>query len=140
MHIAEFPIRHVVALAAMALCSSAFAAEQVGQTVFKDPQTGEFRNPTAAEAKQLNDLRAAQRAAANNERRVSGAPPANVATMQSNGVKQAFLDEDSISYSVMTRNAAGELVLHCVTGANAAKAAMLTPVVTKSKGHQHEVQ
>ncbi|MES2101913.1 MAG: hypothetical protein V4569_18965 [Pseudomonadota bacterium] len=140
MHIAVFPIRHVVALAALALCSSAFAAEQAGQTVFKDPKTGEFRNPTAEEAKQLNDLRAAQRAAAVNARKVSGAPPANVAARQSNGVVRAFLDEDSISYSVMTRNAAGELVLQCVTGANAAKEAMVTSATTESKGHQHEVQ
>jgi hypothetical protein len=138
MQIAVFPIRRAVALAALALSGAAFA--QDGQTVFKDPQSGELRNPTAAEAKQLNDLRAAQRAAANNERRVSGAPPANVATTQSNGVKRAFLDEDSISYSVMTRNAAGELVLHCVTGANAAKEAMVTSTSTESKGHQHEVQ
>lgn len=140
MQIAAFPIRHVIALAALALSSSAFAAEQDGQTVFKDPQSGELRNPTAAEAKQLNDLRAAERAAAVNARKVSGAPPANVAAMQSNGVKRAFLDEDSISYSVMTRNAAGELVLHCVTGANAANQAMSTPVTTESKGHQHEVR
>ena len=134
-----FPIRHVVAIAALALSGSAFAAGQDGQTVHKDPQTGEFRNPTAEDAKELNDLRAAQRAAAINERRVSGAPPANVATLQANGVRRAFLDEESISYSVMTRNAAGELVLQCVTGADAAIGAMFTSA-TESKGHQHDVQ
>jgi len=53
---------------------------------------------------------------------------------------RAFLDEDSISYSVMTRNAAGELSLHCVTGANAAKDAMVTPATTETKGNQHEAQ
>ena len=140
MHNTVLPIRHAVAIAALALSGSAFAAGQDGQTVFKDPKTGELRNPTAEEAKQLNDLRAAQRAAAINERKVSGAPPANVATMQRNGVVQAFLDEDSISYSVMTRNSAGELVLQCVTGANAAKEAMLTSAGTESKGHKHDVQ
>jgi hypothetical protein len=51
MHIA---FRHVVALAALALSSSAFAAEQVGQTCSRIRRTGELRNPTAAEAKQLN--------------------------------------------------------------------------------------
>ena len=89
---------------------------------------------------QGNDLRAAQRAAAVNARKISGAPPANVATMQSNGVVRAFLDEDSISYSVMTRNAAGELVLQCVTGTSAVKEAISTSATTQSKGHQHDVE
>ncbi|MDB5907766.1 MAG: hypothetical protein JWP34_1880 [Massilia sp.] len=140
MHNTVFSMRHVVAIAALALSGSAFAAGQDGQTVFKDPQTGKLRNPTAEEAKQLNDLRAAQRAAGANERKASGAPQANVARLQANGVVQAFVDEESISYSVMTRNAAGELVLQCVTGATAAKEVMSTPATTESKEHQHEVQ
>ena len=140
MHTPVFSMRHVVVIAALALSGPAFAAGQDGQTVFKDPQTGALRNPTAAEAKQLNDLRDAYRAAAINARRVSGAPPANVATMQANGVQQMFLDEDSVSYSVITRNAAGELALHCVTGADAAIETMSNAATTESKEHQHDAQ
>jgi hypothetical protein len=147
MHSTVFSMRHVVVIAALALSGSAFAAGQDGQTVFKDSQTGELRNPTAIEAKQLNDLRAAQRAAAVAARKISGAPPANVATIQANGIQQAFLDEDSVSYSVMTRNANGELMQHCVTGADAAIQTMFTATTATSKGsnaaskeHQHETQ
>jgi hypothetical protein len=140
MHKPVFRVRQVAVIAALALSASAWAAGSDGQTVFKDPQSGQVRNPTADEAKELNDLRAAQRAAAVNERRVSGAPPANIATLQPNGAVRAFLDEDSISYSVMTRNSAGELALQCVTGADAASNAMSTAGATKSKEHQHDVQ
>jgi hypothetical protein len=140
MHTTVFSMRHVAAIAVLALSGSAFAAGQDGQTVFKDPQTGKLRNPTATEAKQLNDLRAAQRAAAAAERKASGAPQANVATLQSNGVVQAFVDEESISYSVMTRDANGKLVLQCVTGATAANETISNPATIESKEHQHEVQ
>jgi hypothetical protein len=140
MHNTVFSMRHVAAIAALALCGSAFAAGQEGQTVFKDPLTGTLRNPTATEAKQLNELRAAQRAAGAAERKAAGAPQANVASLQKNGVVQAFLDEESISYSVMTRDANGELALQCVTGATAAKETMSTPATIVSKEHQHEVQ
>jgi hypothetical protein len=140
MYNSVFSLRHVAAIAALALSGSAFAAGQDGQTVFKDPQTGKLRNPTATEAKQLNDLRKAQRDAAVAERKASGAPQANVASLQSNGVVQAFVDEESISYSVMTKDADGKLVLQCVTGATAAKETLSNPVTTHSKEHQHEVQ
>lgn len=135
-----FSICRVAAIATLALSGSAFAAGQEAQTVFKDPVTGKLRNPTATEAKQLNDLRSAQRAAAVAARKASGAPQANVANLQKNGAVQVYTDEDSISYSVMTRDAAGELVLQCVTGASAAKTTMSTPATTHSKEHQHEIQ
>jgi hypothetical protein len=53
---------------------------------------------------------------------------------------RAFLDEDSISYSVMTRNAAGELSLLLCDWRKRRKDAMVTPATTETKGHQHEVQ
>ena len=139
-----FLMSRMAAIAALALApslsGSAVAAGQDEQTVFKDPQTGQIRNPTAAEAKQLNDLRAAQRAAAAVERKASGAPQANVVNVLKNGIVQAFLDEESVSYSVMTRDANGKLALQCVTGATAAKDTMSNPATTESKEHQHEVQ
>ena len=136
-------MRTLVAVAALALSATASAAgqdAQAGQTVFKDPVSGKVRNPTAVEAKQLNDLRAAQRASEVAARKASGAPEANVIRVQKNGIVAAHLDEDSVSYSVVRRNANGDIELDCVTGATAAANALTTPVTTQSKEHQHEVQ
>ncbi len=143
MHIPVFSMRCVAAIAALALSGSAYAAgqdAQAGQTVFKDRATGKIRNATAAEAKQLNDLRATQRAADAAARKASGAPQTNVMRLQSNGVTAAFVDEESVSYSVMRRSADGKLELDCVHGKTAAEQALNTPVTTHSKEHQHEVQ
>ncbi|MES2018497.1 MAG: hypothetical protein V4484_18565 [Pseudomonadota bacterium] len=143
MHITVLSMRSMAAIAALALSGSAFAAgqnAQEGQTVFKDPVSGKMRNPTAAQAKELNDLRAAQRAADAAERKASGAPMAGVARLQGNGIVAAHVDEESISYSVMKRNGAGELVLECVQGASAVEKTLATPVTTDSKEHQHDVQ
>jgi hypothetical protein len=142
MHISVFSTSRIAAITVVALAfsGSAFAAGQDGQTVFKDPLTGQIRNPHAAEAKQLNDLRAAQRAAAVAERKASGAPQANVVNVLGNGIVQAFLDEESVSYSVVTRDAKGQLALECVTGATAAEETSSKPATTEAKEQQHEVQ
>jgi hypothetical protein len=142
MHNSVFSISRIAAItaAALAFSGSAFAAGQDGQTVFKDPQTGQIRNPNAVEAKQLNDLRAAQRAAAVAERKASGAPQANVVNVLRNGIVQAFLDEESVSYSVVTRDANGQLALECVTGATAAEETSTKSATTEAKEQQHEVQ
>lgn len=142
MHITLLSISRVAAIAALALSGSAFAAGQDGQTVFKDPTSGQLRAPTADEAKELNDLRDQQRAeqkAAKAAARQPGEKVPGVMLRRPNGIAEAVLDEDSISYSVMTRNAAGELVLQCVTGADQAQAT-LTTAATESKEHQHDVQ
>lgn len=136
-------MRTLVAVAALALSATASAAgqdAQAGQTAFKDPVTGKMRNPTAAEAKQFNDLRAAQRAAAVAARKASGAPQANVARLQSNGILTADLDESSMTYSVVRRDAHGALQHDCVTGAHAAHKTTSTPVSTQSKEQQNEVE
>jgi hypothetical protein len=130
----------LAAVAALALSGSAFAAGQEGQTVFKDPASGRFRNPTAAEQQELNDAMAAQRAAKASAPKAASATPTGIAMVQQKGGIRAIPDEESISYSVMTRNAQGELVLQCVTGASAAEATMSTPATTESKEHQHDVQ
>lgn len=140
MHTSVMTMSRMAAIAALALSGSAFAAGQEGQTVFKDAATGQLRNPTAAQAKELNDAKAAARAAKAAEPKDLSAGPTGVAIRQSNGIIRAVPDEESISYSVMTRNAQGELVLQCVTGASAAKATMSIPATTESKEHQHEVQ
>lgn len=143
MHTPAITLRSIVAMAALVLSGSAFAAGQDGQadqTVHKDPVTGKFRNATAAEAKQLNDLRAADRAAQKAARLATGAPAAGVARLQQNGIVAAYVDEDSVSYSVVRRNADGKLEQDCIDGKTAAEAALTNPVTTQSKEHQHEVQ
>jgi hypothetical protein len=143
MHTPGFTLRSVAAIAALALSSSAFAAGQdgqAGQTVHKDPRTGKIRNATAAEAKQLNDLRAADIAARKAERKAAGAPATGVVRLQQNGIAAAFVDEELVSYSVMRRTADGKLEQDCVTGKTAAESALTNPVTTHSEEHQHEVQ
>jgi hypothetical protein len=143
MHTPVFTLRSVAAIAALAFAGSAFAAGQdgqAGQTVHKDPRTGKLRNATAAEAKQLNDLRAADRAAQKAARKASGAPAAGVVRLQQNGIAAAYVDEESVSYSVMRRTADGKLELDCINGKTAAESALNTPVTTHSEEHQHEVQ
>ena len=140
MHTTRFTLRSIAALAALALTGSAFAAGQDAQTVHKDPRTGQIRNATAAEAKQLNDLRAADRAARKAERQASGAPAAGVVRLQQNGIVAAHVDEESIVYSVVRRGADGKLEADCVHGKTAAASTLNNPVSTHSKEHQHEVQ
>ena len=144
MHKQVLMMSRVAAIAALALSGSAFAAGQDGQTVFKDKATGQLRNPTPAQAQELNDKReqdrAARKAAEASQAAASGKPAPGTEIVYSNGMVQTVLGEDSISYSVMTRNAKGELVLQCVTGADAAKNTLSTPATTQPKEHQHEVQ
>ena len=140
MHIPAFTLRCVVAAAALAFAGSAFAAGQEGQTVHKDPKTGKIRNATAAEAKELNALRAADRAAQKAARQAAGAPATGVVRLQQNGIAAAYVNEELVSYSVVRRTADGKLDADCVQGKAAAESAMNTQVSTHSKEHQHEVE
>lgn len=137
MHNTVLKMGRAAAIAALALSGPAFAAGQVGQTAFQDPVTGRLRNPTAAEAQQLNDLRKADRDA---RRAAPDAAVAQAPVRQANGAVHAMLGEDSMTYSVMTRNASGELVMQCVTGEDAAQKTLSTPATTPSKEHQHEAE
>jgi hypothetical protein len=137
MYNTVFSMSRMVAIAAaLALSGSAFAAGQEGQTVVKDQVTGQLRAPSAEEAKEFHDMAAQMRSANASERKAKPGKTPGTVTRQANGSVQAILDDESISYSVMTRNAQGELVLQCVTGATAAAATMSTP----SKEHQHDVE
>ena len=140
MHNRVFTLRSAVAIVALAFAGSAFAAGQEGQTVAKDQRTGKLRNATAAEAKQLNDLRAAERAARKAERAASGAPEAGVARLQQNGVVSAHVDEESHMHTVVRRTADGKLGAECTHGKHVAESALSTAVSTNAKEHQNEVQ
>lgn len=135
-----FTLRCIAATAALALAGSAFAAGHADQVVSKDPKTGKLRNATAAEAHQLNELRAADRAAQKAARAASGAPAAGVVRLQQNGIAAAYVDEESVSYSVVHRTADGKLEADCVHGKTAAESALTNTLTTQSKEHQHEVQ
>jgi hypothetical protein len=140
MHNPALTLRSVIAIAALALTGSAFAAGQDSQTVSKDQRTGKLRNATAAEAKQLNDLRAADIAAQKAARNAAGAPATNVIRLQQNGIAAAFVDEEAVLYSVTRRSADGKLEQDCVQGKSAAETVLSTPVTTQSEERQHEVQ
>jgi cell division protein FtsB len=143
MHTPAFTLRSVVAIAALALTGSAFAAGQdgqAGQTVHKDQKTGKIRNATAAEAKELNDLRAADLAAQKAARKAAGAPATGVVRLQQNGIAAAYVDEELVSYSVVRRTADGKLDADCIQGKTAAESALNNPVITHSEEHQHDVQ
>ena len=143
MQIHALTLRGVVAIAALALTGSAFAAGQEvqpGQTVAKDQKTGKIRNATAEEAKQLNDLRAADMAARKAERQAAGLPATGVVRLQQNGIVAAVVDEESVSYSVVRRGADGKLERDCVQGKAAAEAALNNPVTTHAEEHAHEIQ
>ena len=140
MHIPAITLRSVVAIGALALAGSAFAAGQEGQVVAKDPVTGKIRNANAAEAKKLNELRAADRAARKAARQAAGAPATGVVRLQQNGIAAAYVDEESVSYSVVHRTADGKLEADCIHGKTAAESALTNPVTKHSEEHQHEVQ
>ena len=139
------------AIAVVALSGSAFAAGQQGITVVKDAATGQLRAPTAEEAQQLQAIGVQQRAAAaaaaaNRSGLARGAAPAaakvapGTTIRHPNGAVELTVDPESLSYSVMTKDADGKLVLQCVTGATAADNAISTPATTQSKEHQHDVK
>ena len=140
MHKTVFTLRSAAAIVALAFAGSALAAGQDGQTVHKDQRTRKIRNATAPEAKELNELRAAERAVRKAERKAAGAPQAGVVRLQQNGIAAAHVDEDSMMYSVMRRNADGKLEHDCVHGKHAADATLNNPVSTHAKEHQNEVQ
>ena len=135
-----FLLRSVAAVAALTLCGAAVAAGQDSQTVAKDARTGKVRNATAAEAKQLNDLRAAQRAQQAVARKASGAPQAGVIRLQSNGIQAMHVDEESVSYSVVKRDASGKIAHECVTGHSALEHAMATPAMLPVKESTNELE
>lgn len=135
-----FTLRSVVAVMAMTIAGSALAAGQESQIVAKDQRTGKLRNATAAEAKQLNELRAAERAAAKAERAAAGEPEAGVARLQQNGIVAAHVGEESMMYTVVHRTADGKLEANCVHGKHNAESSTSTPVSKHAKEHQNEVE
>jgi hypothetical protein len=97
--------------------------------VVRDAQTGQLRNATPAEVKALR---------AQQLRRGLAAPEApSPVTIRRDGTMQKRLGERGMVYSVVTRNADGKLDTQCVTGEDAAKAALERPVPATQPEHDH---
>jgi hypothetical protein len=134
-----FTLGQVVAMAALTLSGSAFAAGQEGMQVVRDATTGELRAPNAAEYQALQ-----AQAAQSQSKRGMAAPAAAsmvVGTKARKGTTAYAVPEESVVYSVMTRNADGTLDHQCVTGEHAATHAIQNQAaVSLHKEHKNEVQ
>ena len=103
---------NVTVVDAPAAAPTAPAAAAAGMRVQKDKDTGKLRVPTGEEVAEL-EAQAPTEPAAQVEVRTSAS-----------GVKSARLNEAYMSYSVVNKNADGELVEQCVTGEAAAEHAL----------------
>jgi len=104
------------------------AAGQQGMVVVRDPQTGELRAPTAAEAAALHSQAGLARKAP--AQRVESVGPA--------GSRKVQLGKSALVYNVVTRDADGKLADQCVSGESAAHAAMHQPIPAKETNHETE--
>ena len=140
----RFGVAAALAAAAVFTSPAAYAVDETpGMRVFKDPETGLLRAPTAAEAAALD-------AASNSMRAVRQAPrglltgkvsPGSVT--YADGTVSQELDEASLSYTVLKRNPDGTTETVCVTGTDAANAVMKNrksagKVAKGSKEHNHD--
>lgn len=126
----------------------ALSASAVAQVVVRDAATGEMRPATSDEFAGLKAQEAAQKASAAQQkaaapvqRKSLQAAAAPLVNLPGNTV-QGVVDEESIMYSVMTRDAAGTLVLQCVRGKSAVDAAVNqnAPVSTHTEEHPHDTE
>ena len=110
------------ALAALALASAAPLAAQAApqSVVVRDAETGQLRAPNAEEAKALN---AARGKAARSSLAAASPEPRTLA----NGAVSMELDESTLVYSVVRRNADGTLSRFDVQGKDAAEKAAKAP-------------
>ena len=114
--------------------------------VVRDPQTGELRGPTAAEAEAFQKAEAQMRAAP------TGKPPlkrtlAGKEIIHANGTVEMPLGEDSMMYSVATVSTDGVLRMDCLpakqaqslikSSTNSLKKTSVTRAVTKAD-HEHQ--
>lgn len=128
----------IAAVSALTLSTGAFA--QAGISVVKDATTGQLRAPTAAEAQTLEALRSQQKSVKKVAKSAGVAAPVPGTTItHKDGSVELTLDPEQSSFSVMTKDADGNLVLQCVTGKEAAEKAMSNPA-SATKEHKHETE
>jgi hypothetical protein len=128
----------IATILAIATLAAPLAGAQ-GMRVSRDPVTGQIRIPTAEENKALDDLQAAAAAKAAASGQSAPAAVTPVAVTHSDGSVEQKLDEQSMVYSVMVRNADGTMSMQCVTGQDTANGIVFgkTPSVTPRKGNLH---
>ncbi|WP_310385301.1 post-PEP-CTERM-1 domain-containing protein [Roseateles sp.] len=137
MKINSSPLAAAFAVAIVLATAGASAA-----TVAKDPSSGELRAPTAAEAQALSQPAAGARTSG------GAVQPRGLLTGKVNpqpvqhadGSVEHELDESTLSFSVATRNSDGSISQACVTGPDAAAAAMKAPAKSSKKGHSHALK
>ncbi|MBX9869208.1 MAG: hypothetical protein K2X63_05370 [Burkholderiaceae bacterium] len=112
-----------VAIVAL-LCGSSAMAQEAGMKVVKDPQTGELRAPTADEFKKMQAQENAARSVKKKNLGILTHTEEPKLVRHRRGGLKMELTEDSMVYSVLTRNADGSLAMQCVTGADAAQKAL----------------
>jgi len=131
----------VMSALVLSLSPAAQAADGVGMRIVRDPVTGQLRAPTADEAKAMDEAEAkarADRAAANPAGTADTRAPVEMRT--SNGVRYR-VNDNFLSYSVITRKADGSLAMQCVTGKDAAEKLVRDPKAAistvTSEEHDH---
>lgn len=140
-------LRHCLGLtlsaAALTLLAASHAsAQDAGMKVVKDAQTGQLRAPTADEFKKMqaqeNTLKSGKKKSLG---MLTNTEEPKLVPHRRGGLKME-LTEDTMVYSVATRNADGSFTMQCVTGADAAdKAVNQASTSTKGhEGHNHDVK
>jgi hypothetical protein len=127
--------RFLTATAIATLCAAAtvapapaHAAGQQGMVGVRDPQTGELRAPTAAEAQALYGTSTLKRKV----------PAQHVETVGPGGSRKVQLGRSALVYSVVTRGADGTLSEQCVSGEQSAHTALQHPHPAKEPRHESE--
>lgn len=119
--------------------SPALQAADGGMRVVKDPVTGQLRAPTAEEFKAMQDQEDKAKASQRSAPAVRTMPRRNAHGGLSHDVGERFM-----TYSVLKRDAAGNMTMQCVTGAEAADKAVnesqtpALPVANQKGGHEHQ--
>ena len=105
-----------------------------GQWIAKDPATGQLREPTPEEVKELDALQAKKAPKVRKPLKTMTAAPA-----EATGAVGVMLDESYESYTVATRSADGRVKLDCVQGKDEAEAKVqsdATQPTTKEAGNE----
>jgi hypothetical protein len=127
--IAGSALATLLAVAGATLPQAASAdGQQQGVVVVRDPETGQFRAPTAAELRALRTKDTALLPQPKRER-----PPSSV---RADGTRHLHLGDKGMVYSVARRDAEGKLVTQCVTGEHAA--ANAAPARDQEHDHEHD--
>ena len=127
----------------LATPSAANAAEAM--RVVRDPQTGELRGPTAAEALAFEKAEAQMRAGSTGKQQAQRTSAAKE-IIHADGTVEMPLDEDSMMYSVATVSTDGALRMHCLpakqaqslitSSTNSAKKTAVTRAAERAS-HEH---